>query len=83
MILGTTEKVILRTIDDADFEWSMGASDSEIIFCSGEIFKGQEFAIDALESLSLVLRELGFPHIIWIDDENSYLIKEFKFDYEP
>jgi hypothetical protein len=79
---GYNEKVILRARDDSDFEWSMGAADDEIIFGSGEVFKNAEFAIEALESLSRILRIMKLPHIIWIDDKNSSLIKEFKYDYE-
>lgn len=77
---GHNGKVVLRAKDDSGFEWSMDSSDGDVIYGSGEILKGADFAIEALESLSLILRAMNLPHVIWIDDENSYLIKEFNYD---
>ncbi|WMS86587.1 hypothetical protein [Pleionea litopenaei] len=76
---GHNGKVVLRAKDDSDFEWSMDSSDGEIVFGSGEIFKGVDFTIKALESLSLILRTKKLPHVIWVDDENGCLIKEFNY----
>ena len=76
---GHNGKVVLRAKDDSDFEWSMDSSDGEIIYGSGEIFEDADFTIEALESLSMIFRAMKLPHVIWVDDENSYLIKEFNY----
>lgn len=79
---GYNGKVILRAKDNSDFEWSMDTSEGEIIFGSGEVFIGEDFSIEALQSLSEILRTMKLPHVIWIDDEHSCLIKEFNYDMQ-
>jgi hypothetical protein len=77
-------KTVLRKKGDgSDFWFSMGTSDSSEIKVSGggEVFNGLEFAIDALESLSAIFVKMNFPHIILIDDEGNYVVKEIKHDW--
>ena len=78
---GYNGKVILRSVKDSDFEWSMDSSDGQYLFASGEFYDGLAEAVESLESLSNVLRVSKFPHIIIIDDETNYAAKEIKHDW--
>ena len=55
---GHNGKVVLRAKNDSDFEWSMDSSDGDVIYGCGEIFNDADFAVEVLESLSLILRAM-------------------------
>lgn len=60
----------------------MELSDTHIVYASGEIFTGLEFATDALESLSHALKHMNLPHVILVDDKHSFLRKEIGHEWQ-
>ncbi len=70
---GYNSKVILRSKfnEGATIEWDMDSSDTEMMVASGCIYKSVEESRNELETLSVALKQAGFPHSIGLDDETG------------
>ena len=75
-------KIILRAGAGSNYEWAMDSSDTDTIYCSGELYDGQEFAEEAMESLSRIFQDMSLPHIILLDDSDGILCKEIRHDWQ-